>query len=114
MQVNIAKPYKYPLFVIATAGVVMVINMASKICAMVKEHAVLMLPISTSEAHVGLMGRRHCKFRISVNVSYISYKHYFNLSYNCVILSSNKGVKYTLLLFIHGPSKALLVPEDKQ
>jgi hypothetical protein len=58
----------------------MVINMASKICAMVKEHAVLMLPIATSEAHVGLMGRRHCKYRITVNVSYISYKHCFNLS----------------------------------
>ena len=82
--------------------------MASEICAMVKEHAVLMLPIATSEARVGLMGRRHCKFRITVNVSYISYKHYFNLSCNCVILSTNKGVNYTSLLFIHGPSKAFL------
>jgi hypothetical protein len=55
VQVNIAKPYKYPLFFIATAGVVMVIDMASNIFAMVKEHAVLMLPMATSEAHVGLM-----------------------------------------------------------
>jgi hypothetical protein len=86
----------------------MVINIASKICAMIKEHAVLMLPIATSEAHVGLMGRRHCKYRITVNVSYISYKHYFNLSCNCVILSTNKGVNYTSLLFFHGPSKAFL------
>ena len=58
-----------------TARVVMVINMASKICATVVNHAVLMLPIATSEVHVGLMGRPHYKFRITVNVSYISYKH---------------------------------------
>ena len=51
--------------------------------------------------------------QVTVNVSYISYKHYFNLSCNCVILSTNKGVKYTLL-FIHGHRKAFLVPEDKQ
>jgi transcription elongation factor Elf1 len=67
-----------------------------------------MLPIATSEAHVGLMGRRHCKYRLTVNASYILYKHYFNLSCNCVILSTNKGVNYTSLLFIHGPSKAFL------
>jgi len=105
------KPYKYPLFFITTAGVVMVINMASKICAMVKEHAVLMLPIATSEAHVGLMGRRHYKFRITVNVSYISYKHYFNLSCNCVILSTKKGGQINL--FSHGTNKAFVVSEDK-
>ena len=67
MQVNITQPYKYPLFFIATAGVAMVIHMASKICAMVKEHAVLMLPIATSEVHVGLMGRQvsyNCKRKL--------------------------------------------------
>jgi hypothetical protein len=40
-----------------TARVVMVINMVSKICAMVIQHVVLMLPIATSDVHVGLMGR---------------------------------------------------------
>ena len=43
------------------------------IFAMGIQHAVLMLPIATSEVHVGLMGRRHYKFRIIVKVSYISY-----------------------------------------
>jgi hypothetical protein len=59
VQMNITKPYNYPLFFITTARVVMVINMASKICAMVIQHVALMLPIVTSEVHVGLMGRRH-------------------------------------------------------
>jgi len=70
---DITKPYNYPRYFIATTPVVMVINMVSKICAMVIQHVVLMLPIATSEVHVGLMGRRHYKFRIIVNVSYISY-----------------------------------------
>ena len=70
---NITKPYNYPRFFIATARVVMVINMVSTICAMVIQHVVLMLPIATSEVNVDLMGRRHYKFRITVNVSYISY-----------------------------------------
>jgi hypothetical protein len=74
---NITKPCNYRRFCITTAGVVMVINMVSKICVMGIQHAVLMLPIATSEVHVGLMGRRHYKFRIIVNVSYISYKHSF-------------------------------------
>jgi len=72
---NIMKPYNFPLFFIATARVVMVINMASTICVM--HHAVLMLPIATRAVHVGLTGRRHFKFRITVNVSYISYTHSF-------------------------------------
>jgi len=71
--VNIKKKYNYHQFFITTARVVMVINMASNISAMVIQHAVLMLPIATSEVPVGLMGRRHYKFRITVNVSYISY-----------------------------------------
>ena len=72
---NIAKPYKYPRFFIATARVVMVIHMASEVGVI--QHAVWMLPIATSEVHAGLTGRRQYKFRITVGVSYISYKHAF-------------------------------------
>ena len=72
---NITKPYNNPLFFIATARVVMVINMASKICVTVVNHAVLMLPIATSEVHVGLMGRPHYNVPITVNVRFILYTH---------------------------------------
>jgi hypothetical protein len=34
-----------------------------------------------------------------------------SVSCNCVILNTNKGDKINLLLFIHGPNKAFLVPE---
>jgi hypothetical protein len=62
---SLTKPYNYHRFFITTSPVVMVINMVSKICVMGIHHVVLMLPIATSEAHVGLMGRRHCKYRIT-------------------------------------------------
>ena len=37
---------------------------------------------------------------------------YYDLYCNCVILSTNKGVKKTVVLFSHGRNKAFLVPDS--